>query len=108
MFKNTFQSGFLSILYSIGSKPLQIWDKEVCKRNLFIILLLTLETSYHVKCAIYKVSLFIKNIYAFYEMVSVSDLPIRGYCYGQVFKRLFLIMPSSICRCRFAMVTLNV
>lgn len=27
MFKNTFQSGFLSILYSIGSKPLQIWDK---------------------------------------------------------------------------------
>ena len=29
MFKNTFQSGFLSILYSIGSKPLQIWEKEV-------------------------------------------------------------------------------
>ncbi|KAF6255993.1 gene trap locus 3 [Scenedesmus sp. NREL 46B-D3] len=29
MFKNTFQSGFLSIFYSIGSKPLQIWDKEV-------------------------------------------------------------------------------
>ena len=29
MFKNTFQSGFLSILYSIGSKPLQIWDKEI-------------------------------------------------------------------------------
>lgn len=29
MFKNTFQSGFLSILYSIGSKPLQIWDKSV-------------------------------------------------------------------------------
>jgi len=27
MFKNTYQSGFLSILYSIGSKPLQIWDK---------------------------------------------------------------------------------
>ena len=31
MFKNTFQSGFLSILYSIGSKPLQIWDKKVLK-----------------------------------------------------------------------------
>lgn len=31
MFKNTFQSGFLSILYSIGSKPLQIWDKQVGK-----------------------------------------------------------------------------
>eukprot|EP01002_Notosolenus_urceolatus_P016275 NODE_994_length_1628_cov_234.988600_g820_i0.p1 GENE.NODE_994_length_1628_cov_234.988600_g820_i0~~NODE_994_length_1628_cov_234.988600_g820_i0.p1 ORF type:complete len:253 (+),score=76.96 NODE_994_length_1628_cov_234.988600_g820_i0:116-874(+) len=29
MFRNTFQSGFLSILYSIGSKPLQIWDKNV-------------------------------------------------------------------------------
>lgn len=27
MFKNTYQSGFLSILYSIGSKPLQIWSK---------------------------------------------------------------------------------
>jgi hypothetical protein len=24
----SYQSGFLSILYSIGSKPLQIWDKE--------------------------------------------------------------------------------
>lgn len=29
MFKNTFQSGFLSILYSIGTKPLQIWDRKV-------------------------------------------------------------------------------
>ena len=29
MFKNTYQSGFLSILYSIGSKPLQIWKKHV-------------------------------------------------------------------------------
>merc|ERR1712187_800522 len=29
MFKTPFQSGFLSILYSIGSKPLQIWDKKV-------------------------------------------------------------------------------
>lgn len=29
MFKNTFQSGFLSVLYSIGSKPLQLWDKRV-------------------------------------------------------------------------------
>ena len=28
MFKNTYQSGFLSILYSIGSKPLQIWEKQ--------------------------------------------------------------------------------
>lgn len=29
MFRNTYQAGFLSILYSIGSKPLQIWDKKV-------------------------------------------------------------------------------
>jgi len=29
IFAQTFQSGFLSILYSIGSKPLQIWDKKV-------------------------------------------------------------------------------
>jgi len=29
MFKNTFQSGFLSILYSIGSKPLELWDAKV-------------------------------------------------------------------------------
>ncbi|KAI9015988.1 transcription factor IIB [Hyaloraphidium curvatum] len=28
MFRTTFQSGFLSILYSIGSKPLQIWDSQ--------------------------------------------------------------------------------
>lgn len=33
MFKNTFQSGFLSVLYSIGSKPLQIWDKKVRRRR---------------------------------------------------------------------------
>ena len=29
MFRNTYQTGFLSILYSIGSKPLQIWEKYV-------------------------------------------------------------------------------
>ena len=29
MFKNTYQAGFLSILYSIGSKPLQLWNKKV-------------------------------------------------------------------------------
>ncbi|XP_054632126.1 cilia- and flagella-associated protein 20-like isoform X6 [Dunckerocampus dactyliophorus] len=29
MFRSTFQGGFLSILYSIGSKPLQIWDTKV-------------------------------------------------------------------------------
>ena len=29
MFRNTFQSGFVSILYAIGSKPLQIWRKNI-------------------------------------------------------------------------------
>jgi hypothetical protein len=29
MFHNTYQAGFLSILYSIGSKPLQIWNSMV-------------------------------------------------------------------------------
>ncbi|KAI8462831.1 MAG: transcription factor IIB-like protein [Monoraphidium minutum] len=29
MFKNSYQSGFLSLFYSIGSKPLQIWDQDV-------------------------------------------------------------------------------
>ncbi|MES1904812.1 MAG: Cilia- and flagella-associated protein 20 [Paramarteilia canceri] len=28
MFRNTYQSGFLSILYSVGSKPLDIWQKK--------------------------------------------------------------------------------
>ncbi len=35
MFRNTFQSGFLSILYSLGNKPLQLWDKQgACVRAL--------------------------------------------------------------------------
>ena len=29
MFRNTFQKGFLSVFYSIGSKPLLIWDTKV-------------------------------------------------------------------------------
>merc|ERR1712214_262264 len=29
MFKNTFQSGFLSVLFSLGSKPLQIWEQHI-------------------------------------------------------------------------------
>jgi len=29
MFRNSFQNGFLSILYSIGSKPLDIWQQSV-------------------------------------------------------------------------------
>ena len=37
-FKNTYQSGFLSILYSIGSKPLQIWDKKAIRANRDVIL----------------------------------------------------------------------
>ncbi|KAI8384257.1 Cilia/flagella-associated protein 20/WDR90/C3orf67 [Radiomyces spectabilis] len=33
MFRNTFQSGFLSILYSIGNEPLQLWSCHVDKNN---------------------------------------------------------------------------
>ncbi|KAI4464233.1 orf protein [Holotrichia oblita] len=29
MFANTFQSGFISIFYSVGSSPLSLWDKQV-------------------------------------------------------------------------------
>ncbi|KAI8882697.1 DUF667-domain-containing protein [Backusella circina FSU 941] len=29
MFKNTFQSGFLSILYSLGNEPLQLWSSHL-------------------------------------------------------------------------------
>eukprot|EP00494_Astrolonche_serrata_P011454 UN11538 len=29
MFHNVFQSGYISVLYSLGSKPLQLWDKQV-------------------------------------------------------------------------------
>ncbi|VDM72464.1 unnamed protein product [Strongylus vulgaris] len=29
MFHNTFQSGLLSVLYSVGSNPLQLWEKQV-------------------------------------------------------------------------------
>lgn len=38
MFKNTFQSGFLSVLYSIGSKPLQLWNTEVDQGHIKVIL----------------------------------------------------------------------
>ena len=33
MFRNTFQSGFLSILYSIGSKPLQVTHRNPCRNR---------------------------------------------------------------------------
>ena len=33
MFANEFQSGFLSILYSVGSKPLGIWDDKHVKNG---------------------------------------------------------------------------
>ncbi|GAV04981.1 hypothetical protein RvY_15175 [Ramazzottius varieornatus] len=28
MFRNSFQSGFLSVFYSLGSKPLQLWSRQ--------------------------------------------------------------------------------
>ena len=48
MFKNSFQSGFLSILYSIGSKPLQIWDKtgKLYKNYLYRFNLLFMNKNY--------------------------------------------------------------
>ncbi|KAI8978455.1 Cilia/flagella-associated protein 20/WDR90/C3orf67 [Pilobolus umbonatus] len=33
MFKNTFQSGFLSILYSLGNEPLQLWSEHLPHTN---------------------------------------------------------------------------
>ncbi|KAL1920843.1 uncharacterized protein VTP21DRAFT_11478 [Calcarisporiella thermophila] len=33
MFRNTFQAGFLSILYSIGTDPLQLWKKETGEKG---------------------------------------------------------------------------
>ncbi len=51
MFKNTFQSGFLSILYSIGSKPLQLWTKKVCGGQQVVILFVFLMVIINVgKC----------------------------------------------------------
>jgi hypothetical protein len=34
MFRNTFQKGFLSVFYSIGSKPLLIWDTKTSHGNI--------------------------------------------------------------------------
>lgn len=34
MFRNTYQHGFLSILYSIGSKPLENWSEEIENGNI--------------------------------------------------------------------------
>lgn len=31
MLRNTFQSGFLSLLYSMGSKPLQLWEEKTAE-----------------------------------------------------------------------------
>ncbi|KAI8579762.1 hypothetical protein K450DRAFT_240220 [Umbelopsis ramanniana AG] len=33
MFKNTFQSGFLSIFYSIGNEPLQLWSEHITQAD---------------------------------------------------------------------------
>lgn len=36
MFKNVFQSGFLSIFYSLGSQPLQIWEQHAGEGRIHI------------------------------------------------------------------------
>ena len=35
MFRNTYQKGFLSLFYSIGSNPLLIWKSTVCCLPIF-------------------------------------------------------------------------
>ncbi|KRZ88075.1 UPF0468 protein C16orf80, partial [Trichinella sp. T8] len=37
MLRNTFQSGYLSILFSLGNNPLQIWDKHASKGTIQIL-----------------------------------------------------------------------
>ncbi|OUC48990.1 hypothetical protein D917_05810 [Trichinella nativa] len=37
MLRNTFQSGYLSLLFSLGNNPLQIWDKHASKGTIQIL-----------------------------------------------------------------------
>ncbi|VDP20866.1 unnamed protein product [Schistosoma margrebowiei] len=50
MFRNTFQSGFLSILFSVGTKPLQIWDKKVSIMSSLIFKYLILTRNTYISC----------------------------------------------------------
>ena len=70
MFKNTFQSGFLSILYSIGSKPLQIWDKKVRNGKL---------NPTHISTWIHLALSFIGFVlFIFWDFYTTQGLSIRG------------------------------
>lgn len=83
MFKNTFQSGFLSILYSIGSKPLQIWEKKVSvviqsdiskHANLFFLSRRQYLMLHEVK------KLFISNVVPNHRLQNVCELLKYVYC----------------------------
>lgn len=54
MFANAFQSGFISVFYSVGSNPLSLWDKSVS------------QIFYLYKCSYY---LFYKRMYLFILML---------------------------------------
>ncbi|XP_026194192.1 cilia- and flagella-associated protein 20-like [Cyclospora cayetanensis] len=71
MFANALQSGFISILYSIGSHPLQLWDKAVQNGHIkrvtdeeiqsFVVEILGANVSTtFITCPLYKGSLGIK------------------------------------------------
>ena len=81
MFKNTFQSGFLSILYSIGSKPLQIWEKKVSRLASFLVhcqcLMATrVEHAQHMKGKLYMAKRAIKI--AFMSSLFFFDRKVEG------------------------------
>lgn len=72
MFKNTFQSGFLSILYSIGSKPLQIWEKQVSVS----------EYKYNMACRGFQSSSFNQCLLCVFPYSSVPPLSLSNIFLG--------------------------
>ena len=70
MFKNTFQSGFISILYSVGSQPLKIWDKKVRTSQIFQ----RLTTPVHrLDCVTSRVRLFAHDCLIYREIHNPED-----------------------------------
>jgi hypothetical protein len=49
MFHNTFQSGLLSVMYSLGSAPLQLWDKKARNGHIKRITDEEIQVTYKVK-----------------------------------------------------------
>ena len=79
MFRNTFQSGFLSIFYSLGSKPLQLWSQQV--RNLPETFLWDISIGFH--CG---------SLFRRWTVVISSGLPIRM---SRVWYSKFLVLMSG-------------